>query len=235
MSTTAVFLPGAGAGPWIWERTIQHLGSASLTPDIPGRVAGATPAGCAEAVVRQIDDSGAGDVLLVLHSLAGVLAADLAERLGERLKATVLVSGVVPEAGATFARTMGFPARLILPLLFRFNREGLKPSAAMIRSELCNDLDEADAEMVIARYEAEMPGLYLTPVRSGATLPEPVYVHLTADRSVTPALQERIATRTRARVHRVDAGHLVMLSRPQELAALIRQEVSRAEASAPAG
>jgi pimeloyl-ACP methyl ester carboxylesterase len=230
MTTTPVLLHGAGTGPWVWQRTMEALETTALAPELGGRSPGATPAGAAEGIVRELDGAGVDRVLLVLHSLAGVLAGELANRLGERLRGVVLLAAVVPPSGSTFARSMGFPARLILPLLFRFNRDGLRPSEAMIRAELCNDLDEADARMVVERYAAEFPGLYLTRVATAPPLPDPVYVRLSEDRSVPPARQDAIVQRLGIdRVVTLPAGHLAMLSRPDELTRIIHGELERAD------
>ncbi|MBA2670205.1 MAG: alpha/beta hydrolase, partial [Gemmatimonadetes bacterium] len=161
-----VLLHGAGTGPWVWDRVVKELGLPAVALDLHGRADGGTPESCARSLTAEIERSGAESVVVVAHSLAGVLAADLSAKLGTRLNRIVFVSAVIPERGRTFAQTVGFPARLILPLLFRFNRTGLRPSPAMIRGELCNDLDETDAEMVVSRYRAETPGLFLTSVNT---------------------------------------------------------------------
>jgi pimeloyl-ACP methyl ester carboxylesterase len=220
--TTTVLLHGAGAGPWIWDRVIARLNGPAVAPEYPGRLAGATPETCADDIMTQLDRAGIRDAVLVLHSLAGVLAAPLASRLGARLKHLVPVSAVVPSPGRTFAQTMEFPARLVLPLLFRLNPKGLMPSPRMIRDELCGDLSPEDADAIVERHAAEWPGLYLTPA---SKLPDGVpmtSVILTGDRSVPPKLQRDIANRLGiSRTHELDAGHLAMLSRPEELARLI--------------
>jgi pimeloyl-ACP methyl ester carboxylesterase len=219
---TTVLLHGAGMSPWIWERVTAHLRGPSFAPEYPGRTPAATPDRCADAIIAQLDRANIRDVHLVLHSLAGVLAAPLARRLGERLKRLVLVAAIVPAPGRTFAQTMGFPARLMLPLLFRFNPHGLKPSEGMIRRELCGDLTPTDADKVVVRYEAEWPGLYITPT---TVLPPGIpmaAVLLTRDRSIPPSLQRALARRLGiTHQQTLNAGHLPMLSQPRELASLL--------------
>jgi pimeloyl-ACP methyl ester carboxylesterase len=227
-----VLLHGAGTGPWVWDRVISALDMPAVALDLHGRDDGGrddggTPEGCALSLAAEIERFGAESVVVVAHSLAGVLAADLSAKLGPRLRRIVFVSAVVPEPGRSFARTMGFPVRLILPLLFRFNRNGLKPSPAMIRDELCNDLDDADTEMVISRYRPEKPGLFLSRVSAPGPEGPTTYVRSTADRSISPAFQSRMIARLGSpRVREVEAGHLAMLSRPTELARIICDETA---------
>lgn len=224
---TVVLLHGAGTGAWVWERVVGALPISAIALDVPGRTADATPDSCANQLVAELDRRRVGPVVLVLHSLAGVLAPALSAGLGARLEKCVFVSGVIPPEGSTFADALGFPTRLILRMLFKFNPDGLKPSEAMIRRELCNDLTEQDAALVVSRYEAERPGLYLTPVQAPPARLGCAYVKLLKDRSVAPALQDRMIARLdNCRVHEISAGHLVMLSQPAALADILRREAA---------
>ncbi len=231
---TWVLLHGAGLGPWIWDDVRTRLQGASIAPTYPGRQPGATPDSCAEAVAEQIirESNGAhspapgaregGDCIVVLHSLTGVLAGSLALQLGTRLRRLVLLSAVVPPPGQSFAHALGFPARLVLPILFRFRPNGLKPSPALIRGELCNDLAPEQAETVVSRYEAEFPGPYLTPPRPLDPKIPRTYIKLTQDRSLPPRLQEKVMRGLSiSDRHEIDAGHLAMLSQPERLAEIL--------------
>lgn len=158
-----VLLHGAGLGPWAWQPVIERLATPATAPDVPSRSTDASPDHCARELASEIERGGEDEIVLVLHSLAGVLAAPLAELLGPRLRHCVYVSAVVPPPGRAFVDALGFPNSLVLRVLFKLHRNGLKPSPAMIRQELCNDLDPDQAEQVISRYQAEFPGLYLRP------------------------------------------------------------------------
>lgn len=231
-NVTMVFLHGAGTGAWVWERVINQLSLPALALDVPGRVNGVTPDSCSAALVAELDRRGVGSVILALHSLSGVLAPSLAARLGSRLRHIVYVAAVIPPDGGAFVDALPFVNRLVLRLLFKLNRKGLKPSPAMIRSQLCNDLNAEDADLVVARYAAEMPGLYLSLTgapspRGGAT-----YIKLLMDRSVPPSQQDSMIMRLgNPRVLEVEAGHLVMLSAPALLAKILAAETQLAQQS----
>lgn len=222
--TTLVLLHGAGVGAWVWEPVQQMLTAPAWALNVPGRHAGATPDGCAAALVADMDRRGLQSVVLVVHSLAGVLVPGLAARLGPRLVHCVYVGAVVPPSGGAFVDALGLANRVVLRLLFKFNRKGLKPSPAMIRRELCNDLDEATAQEVVSRYEAEFAGLYLSPTGPRPAVGAATYVKLLKDQSVVPAQQDAsIARLHHPTVREIDAGHLAMLSAPKQLAALLDQ------------
>jgi pimeloyl-ACP methyl ester carboxylesterase len=224
-----VLVHGAGTGPWIWRRLQDSLPLPSVAVAVPSRRKDATPASCADQIVQDIDKAGAERVVLVLHSLAGVLASELAARLGDRIASTVFLAAVVPAPGKRFVDAMGFPNSLVLRVLFKLNPQGLKPSESMLRAELGSDLSEADAAALVDRYEAEWPGLYLGRVGDARSVPRPAYIRLTSDRSVPPKLQDRmIANLQNPQVLDLDAGHMAMLSKPDELGRLIMQAIASA-------
>lgn len=226
-SPTIVLLHGAGTGPWIWDRVQLALSAPAVALELAARRPGATPDAVAEAIVTELDRRGIESVILVLHSLAGVLASGFRARLGARLQRIVYVAAVVPPPDGTFLDTLSFVPRTLLRILFALNRKGLKPSESMIRQNLCNDLTAEDADRVVARYEAEWPGLYLNSVGAPPAIPGSLYVKLTADQSVTPAQQDAIAARLPdCRIETLKAGHLAMLSQPEAVAECIASSVS---------
>lgn len=231
---TTVLLHGAGTGAWVWEPVIDEMASPAVALDVPGRQAGVTPDSCAGAVVAELDRRGIDSIVLVVHSLAGVLVPGLASRLGPRLKHCVYVAAVVPPSGGSFVDTLGFAHRVVLRLLYKFNPKGLKPNPSMIQRELCNDLDSRLADLVISRYAAEFPGLYLSPAGSGPTPGDATYIKLLKDQCVSPAQQDSMIARLgNARVRKIDAGHLVMLSASAQLAKTLDQVA--AQPVSPAG
>lgn len=225
-NVTVVFLHGAGTGPWIWQRVRAAIPVASEAIAVPSRQENASPEACAAAIDAELNDKGIDRVFVVMHSLAGILAPELGKRLGDRLAGTVFLSAVVPPPGKRFVDVMGFPNGFVLRMLFKFNPRGLKPSSKMLRSELCNDLAEEDTVTLIDRYEAEWPGLYLAPVGAATYSHRPTYIKLLDDRSVRPRLQDRmIQGLPDPHVVTLDAGHMAMLSRPDDLGKHVMQVI----------
>jgi pimeloyl-ACP methyl ester carboxylesterase len=220
-----LLLHGAGTSAWVWSRLEKELGTSALALDVPGRVAGATPSGCADALVAELERRGGGEVVAVLHSLAGVLGPGLAIRLGPRLKRCIFVSAVVPPDGRAFIDAVGLANRFILRALFKFKPNGLKPSPSMIRRSICSDLDPTTAEEVISRYAAEMPGLYLATAEKWPSGVRTSYVKLLEDRSLSVRKQDAMIARLDSpRVRELKAGHLAMLSEPVGLARILDEE-----------
>lgn len=222
-----VFLHGAGTGPWIWDEVRERLVWPSVSLTVPSDRPGTSPEQCAAELLSDPSFPASGPVVLVLHSLAGVLEAPLVRALGSRALLVVHVATVAPRPGRTFASTVGFPASLVLPVLFWLNPRGLKPSPAMLLRELGEDLNEVQRSELVARHRSVQGGLFLKPVPSaGVRLPR-AYLVCANDRCVSPSLQARIAKRLGADVHSIEAGHLPMLSRPVEFVEFLSRALAQ--------
>ncbi len=218
-TTTRLFLHGSGMGAWVWERVLPLVEGSNLALDLPSLDRDLTPQASAKNIVSDLDRRGVTNVHIVLHSLSGILAPDLGQALGSRLHGLTFVAGVVPEPGQSFAEAQGFPVSLILPVLFAFNHEGIKPSDDVLRKAYGNDLSEGDQQMIIDRCLRDRPAMDLTKITAAVPDVPTVYVRTTLDHSLTPSHQDKMIGRLRApRVIDIDAGHLVMLSQPQALA-----------------
>ena len=189
------------------------------------------PERCAVALLADPSFPTEGPVVLVLHSLAGVLEIPLVRALGSRVVHVVHVAAVVPRPGRSFASTVGFPANLVLPILFWLNPRGLKPSPAMLLRQLGEDLSEDLRAVLVERHRPVRGGLFLEPVPTAEVRVPRTYVLCVNDRCVSPALQSRLAECLGARVRPIAAGHLPMLSRPAEIAQIVSSVVSEVVAA----
>lgn len=225
-SATHLFLHGSGMGAWVWDRVLPHMPGDTLALDLPSLDADLTPRQCAEVLLQDLDRRGAGDIHLILHSLSGVLAGDLGQLLGPRLRSVTYVSAVIAEPGQSFAQARDFPTGLILPVLFAFNKEGIRPSDDMLRKAYGNDLDAADIQLVIDRCRRDRPSMDLTRIEAAVPDVPSVYVRTLRDHALTPKEQAHMIARlTAARVVDIDAGHMVMLSQPQILAQALTEAI----------
>jgi pimeloyl-ACP methyl ester carboxylesterase len=224
-----ILVPGAGLGTWVWDRVALQLERPVLPLAIPGRnltgrelrrfTLAAAADELAEAARAWTEP---GRVVLVGHSLAGVLVPALASRLAGRVAAAVFVGALAPRDGQRALELMSGQNRFFVHLFGLLRPGGMKPPPSALRKELCNDLDEATTALVVERFEPvpEAPRLYRDPVTWVGVPDVPrLYVELLRDRSVAPNEQERIAAAIGAEVVVLDSGHLPMLSRPGELAA----------------
>jgi pimeloyl-ACP methyl ester carboxylesterase len=232
-----VLVAGAGLGSWTWERVLSRLRTPALAVDIPGRAA--RPADRRTVTLDTIADAVAADieaarwqrVVLVAHSLAGVMAPAIASRASGRVAEIVFIAAEVPAEGERALDLISAPLRLLLRVMWTIRPTGIRPPPAAIRRALCNDLDDATTAMVVERMEPEAPGIYRSRVSwAGVPVVPRVYVKCLQDQSdISADRQDVMAARLATdRVVSLDTGHLPMLARPEEVAAVLDEAATRA-------
>jgi len=105
---TFVLVHGGSLGAWSWAAVIaqlQKLGHRAMAVDLLGR--GENPydldkitlAGHVDCVARYIEERDLRDVVMVGHSMAGVIMPGVAVRMPERIKRLIFVSALVMRDG----------------------------------------------------------------------------------------------------------------------------------------
>lgn len=239
MATDFVFLHGGLQGGWIWDEAIAALrarGGAAVGRCIALDVAGCgtkrardtrgmSLAALVDDLLADLDAAAVAGGVLVGHSQAGSILPRLVACRPGCFRGVVAVACIAPATGETaLAGTIG--SRL---------RDGQPPRPevmmAHLRTMFCNDMDAARADGFMARIgvDAWPASAYAAAdwaYESLGLLPVS-YVLCERDRCVAPAHQQGFARRMHARrVHRVDAGHQVMNSRPEAFAELLLAEAA---------
>jgi pimeloyl-ACP methyl ester carboxylesterase len=216
MTTPLLILSGAGLPASTWDAVRARLDGESRVVASPGR--DGTLASYAEAALRAAD--GWPRFHLVAHSLGGAVAGAVVAAEPSRVARLTGVAAIVPRAGRSFTGALPLPGRFVMGAVVRVL--GTKPPASALRA-MCAGLSEEDTERVVGGFAPEGRRVYLdrTPPR---TWPEHAsYVVTTRDDQFPRELQERYAAELAADVRTIDTGHLPMLERPAELAALLAQ------------
>jgi pimeloyl-ACP methyl ester carboxylesterase len=125
-----VLLHGAMLGRWIWDRVTPLLDRPALAVDLPGR--GTTPAEITEvalgdavdSVVADVDGGPFKQVVLVAHSLSGILVPAVTARIGDRVAHTVFVGAAVPRPGNSYLDVLPASQRLFLRVVLAIQRSG---------------------------------------------------------------------------------------------------------------
>lgn len=233
MSAPLVLVHGGGHGAWCWERTLAELTTPAQAVDLPpvsirggpdrqgspSDLDSFTIADWAESVLAAAMGAGWDRFVLVGHSLGGATIAEVARRAPDRVAHLVYVSAVVPEDGGTVLE-------MLPPELLTRMAGGLTED--VVREVFGNDMDEDQIGFVLDHVGTEVFGVLTeTVIRKGTPPGLPVtYVRLARDNALPPAVQDGCIARLRQESEAVavvdlDAGHDVMISRPDQLAAVL--------------
>jgi pimeloyl-ACP methyl ester carboxylesterase len=231
--------PGVGQD---WSRVVEALDGdlRLLVPDRPGYGRTGGPAGgCganADAVIDLLDRRGIERVTVAGHSWGGAVALDLAQRHPDRVSAIVLVASV-GGTGSIGRVDRLLAAPVVGPLLAFATLSALR--AGRIRRAVSavaapRDRSAVDSlangslgpwHSVVAEQRALLAELPAIAARLDRTDVPAVVVIGDADRVVSPASQEALASRLRrAEVIRVPGyGHLLPREAPDVVADAIRR------------
>lgn len=246
MTTALAFLHGGQHGSWCWERLLQALPAQEtawdlvVTLDVPGcgRKRGqadpsASLASVAQTLHAELRATGAQQVLLVGHSMAGVLLPHLAAIDPAFYKHLVYLSACVPRVGDSILSTMGGTLRGVDPCVVGWPLDPLStPPLQMMQAMFGPDLDEATLAhlMTQAAQDVWPEGLPSeTMMLDPRDLAVPAtYIATLRDPILPPVWQGRFAERAGARaMPTLDTPHEAFLSHPAELARLLQQIASQ--------
>ncbi len=224
---TIVLVHGAFANSSSWDGVV-----ADLTRDGYHVVSAANPlrgpasdAAAVKSVLRSIP----GPVVLVGHSYGGTVISAAADG-ATNVKALVYVSAFAPEVGESiFDLTGKFPGSTLSPTLDKpvdlpEGGHDLYIQQDKFPAQFAADVPLAKARLmaVAQRPLAETAGSEKAVATSWKTIPS-WWVYGEADRNIPPAAMKFMADRAHARkvVTVPGASHVVMISHPHEVSALV--------------
>lgn len=226
---TVVLVHGAFAGSASWNGVVKEL-----LGDGYRIVAAANPlrgvqidATYVSAIVKSIH----GPVVLVAHSYGGTVITNAAEGTSN-VKALVYVAGLAPDEGESAgAMTDRFPGStlgptLAPPVILADGTKDLTIQQSKFPAQFAADLPIAEAKRmaVTQRPIAESAFAELSGPPAWKHLPS-WFIYGARDLNIPPQLQVFMAKRANARklVEVPGASHVVMLSHPHAVAALIEE------------
>jgi pimeloyl-ACP methyl ester carboxylesterase len=225
MTDGIVLVHGAMHTSACWSRLLPLLDRPPLAVDLPGRcgrpgdLATIGLEDCVAAVLEDADRAGFETFALVGHSLGGVTVTEIAYRYPQRVSHLVYVGALVVPLGTTAAR-----------LMLGADWEGsMEPGDdEFARSLFGNDLTDEQWAEHAAQLVPEAPGLMNARLSGHPTGIPITYVRMSEDVPVPPATADRMVANLASRVdtRTIDAGHSVMVSRPEALAAIINEVVT---------
>jgi pimeloyl-ACP methyl ester carboxylesterase len=243
-----VLIHGAWHGAWCWERVVPLLARAGhrvAAPDLPGHGMDQTPARevTLEACAARVCAVAAGQtrpVILVGHSLGGIVVSQAAERCPERVDLLVYLAAFLLPHGhsrGSWGQSAPEMAASLSPVTraTTIDREAgvIAVASEAARELFYGDCSEEEARRATARLRPEPLASALTPLSVSAarwgSVPR-AYIETLRDRAI-PLEAQRAMRRALpcASVVSMDTSHSPFLSEPEALAAhLIELSRSRA-------
>ncbi len=239
-----VLVHGSFHGAWCWEHLtpfLEQRGHQVVAPNLPGSGGDPAPPENADldtyaTRIAGVIDGLAGPVVLVGHSMGGIVSSQVAERRSHRLAAVVYVNGLLFRAGETLVGFLDEHAHLGVEDLVLKNmkvaEDGLtatfpqEAAAQVFYNTSARELAAwAAARLRPQRMQVYRDALELMPERYGS-VPR-FYVEGLRDNAVSIAYQRAMTGRTACkRVFTLDCDHSPFLSEPAALADIL-DEVAR--------
>lgn len=222
-----VLLNGAGLGSWIWDEIRPLLSHPVLAAEFPHRDRHKVPSkfrlsDYSNEVVRQIENWKPVRLLLVAHSIGGVVALQVAKHFGVRIAGMAGIAAVFPGDKKSFLSALPTQQRLITRLTIRL--AGTRPPEKMIGQAYGTDLSQQRTDEIVRRFVAESPHLYRDRCEAPIPLVPKLYIKTERDAQFDDELQEKLATVFEAQhIESIASGHLPMLSKPKELAEMLNK------------
>jgi pimeloyl-ACP methyl ester carboxylesterase len=224
---TFALIHGAWHGAWCWERVtgpLRDRGHEVVVPELPSEDTEAGLEEYADTIDRALGD--ADDVLLVPHSLGGLVGPVVAAR--RPLRALVYLNALVPEPGFSFGDQLAASEEQIL--LFEGGRavddQGRShwPDPVATARIMYPDLSPEDARWAAERLRPQAQRSQAEPSPAPPAGLRVESVIGANDRIVSPAWSRRVA-RARLGVEPVEiqAGHFPMVTHPERLAGALAQ------------
>jgi pimeloyl-ACP methyl ester carboxylesterase len=217
--TTVVLVHGAFADGSSWSKVIPLLEAEGLRV-VAVQNPLASLAGDVEATKRVIDMQ-PGQVVLVGHSWAGVVISQAG--VSEKVKALVYVAAFAPPKGVSINDLgKGQPPAPWLAELQPDSAGYLRLSDEAVAKYFAQDLPRQDIRVVAATQGPAFSGIFDEKITEVAYETKPSwYVVAGKDGMIPPDAQRAMAKAINAKMTEVSASHVVMISQPDAVAAVI--------------
>ena len=227
-----VLVHGAWHGGWCWHKTVaelEKLGHDVIAPDLPAHGDDSTPVcevdlrSYATRICERLDDV-EGRVVLVGHSMGGLVISEVAERVPERIHCLVYLAAILPVTGESFANIPG-ASRLGDAVESVDDGTALRFRPEFAREIFYGDCSDADVAFATQRLCVQPLGirtseLNLTDERFGSVTRD--YVQCLEDRAIEIAAQrEQVRRSPCRRVLTLESSHSPFFSMPEALARVL--------------
>lgn len=231
-----VLIHGAWQGGWCWKflaHELRNLGHEVSHPDLPGHGKSSFPLSEVtydiyyqklEEEIQQYNKQ----VILVAHSMSGILAAPLFDQYYDHISHLFLISAFVAQNGQSLIdiAISGGPSEI--PNLLLENEENKTQSLDIHKAKnaLYHDCPSEIADWAIRQLQPQPTQPFTAPVNwkdSGNTKLKRTYILCEEDRDIHLTTQQNIVRDYPCRMVNIKSGHFPFLSQPKKLAQILNQ------------
>ena len=231
-SPSVVLVHGAYADGSSWSEVIRRLQGAGVTAMAVQNPL--TSLADDVAHTRYVLALQPGPVILAGHSFAGTVITEAGTH--PVVAALVYIAARAPDAGEDYtALARRFPAAPASAGLVYTDGFGALTEDAFL-NDFANGVDPAFARVLYAVQGRVSGTLFQDRTTVAAWRSRPAWYAISReDRTISPELQRFMAERMRATTVEIDAGHLSMITHPEEVTQLIMNAVQAVQRSPKAG
>nr|WP_295926507.1 alpha/beta fold hydrolase [uncultured Dyadobacter sp.] len=234
-ASTYVLVHGAWQAPYVWDAVradLESKGNKVIVVELPGHGSDHTPTHMlnlnvyTHKVVEAISGTD-GKVILVGHSMGGMVVTSAAEKIPARISKLVYIGAFLPASGQNLGElAQSDPdSKLGRQLVESADHLTLDVKREALTALFIGDGSQAAKEQVLANYRAE-PAIpfgdkvTLTTANFGSV--EKAYIKTTQDVVISPGLQDRmIAAAGIKAIYPVNTSHSPFLSQPHTVSDLL--------------
>lgn len=226
---TLLLVHGSWHGPWCWEQLVPELDKLDLrsaTVALPSvgrdpRALGSMldDANAIDAAVKSIE----GDVIVVAHSYGGVPATQA--KYDDRVRHIVYIGAFMPDFGQSLVSLL--PPGPLPPFVIANEDGSTAVNPDLVYQSFYPDVPTEIAVRATERLALHHIGAVTAPVTRCAWREiESSYVLLTDDQPCPTAVQRQLVHQAKQH-YEMSGGHFPFMSRPAEVASLLRRVVER--------
>jgi len=230
--TNYLLIHGAMRGAWLWDKLMPLLmreGANPIAIDLPGhgdRTAEGSFVTMSDYVSDVIDfirKENLNDLVLVGHSMSGIVISKVAEEIPGRIKHLVYLAAVVPKNNEALIDLLAKERQEAIRKLHGKAKDIFGPLETL-RPMYFTDLEGAQKEFYVRQLTPQPIAVFFEKIRFKAfpkiDIPK-TYILGLKDKSLPPDLTRRFAERLDVTPVEIDAGHDMMVSRPGEVANIL--------------
>ena len=207
---------------------LKREGHTVVAPDLPGHGKDKTP--ISEITLQayadrvcQVLDAQTEKVILVGHSMGGIVVTQAAEYRPEKIETLVYLTAFLPRNGEFLVMLAEQdPEAVVMPnLIFSDDQSYITIKDEWLKEAFYNDCSEEDTTRAKSLLVPQATAPFVTPVTTSEEMygtVRRIYISCLKDRAITPSAQKKMYTALPCeKLIYMDTSHSPFLSAPEEL------------------